>query len=370
VAIEAAADMKKQWLALSTGFAFFSMFFGSGNLVFPISVGQQGGGHYLLASLGIFLTGVVVPFLGVLGMALHRGEVEDFFRYLGKAGTLIFSLFALSLLGPFGVVARCLTVVHGALQLILPQVPLLATSLVLCVLIFFLTVNRNRIVGIMGALLTPFLLISIGTIALFGLRQGTLPAAPSDEAFAAFRNGFFQGYQTMDLLAAFFLSSFVIKHLQSAAPTSPLRTFLKAALIGGGMLALVYLALVLLGAIYGPILVQTPPQEMLGRIALAALGAWAAPVVCVAVVLACLTTAIVLTSLFADFVRTEIVRNRISSKQALLLTLAIGFLVSTLQFSGIAKFLGPILEMSYPALIVLTCVATFHRLWQLKRQAT
>jgi branched-chain amino acid:cation transporter, LIVCS family len=228
--------MKKQWLALSTGFAFFSMFFGSGNLVFPISVGQQGGSHYLLASLGIFLTGVLVPFLGVLGMTLHRGEMGDFFRYLGKTGTLIFSLLALSLMGPFGVLARCLTVAHGALQLIVPQVPLLATSLVLCLLIFFLTVNRTRIVSILGALLTPFLLISIGAIAYFGLTQGTLPEAGAGEAFAAFKNGFFQGYQTMDLLAAFFFSSFVIKHLQAAAPTSPMSAGLFCPSVAGSHL--------------------------------------------------------------------------------------------------------------------------------------
>ncbi|MBA2728840.1 MAG: branched-chain amino acid transport system II carrier protein, partial [Parachlamydiaceae bacterium] len=37
----------------TTGFALFSMFFGSGNLVFPITVGQESQGHYLLAALGI-----------------------------------------------------------------------------------------------------------------------------------------------------------------------------------------------------------------------------------------------------------------------------------------------------------------------------
>jgi branched-chain amino acid:cation transporter, LIVCS family len=360
--------MKRLLLIFSTGFAFFSMFFGSGNLVFPISVGQEGAGHYGLASLGILLTGVLVPFLGVLGMVIHRGEIGDFFRYLGKTGTLLFSLFALSLMGPFGVLARCLTVAHGALLLITPEVPLIVTSLLLCALIFVLTINRHRVVTILGALLTPFLLVSIGAIAFFGLKNGTMPAAVEGAGFAAFKNGFFQGYQTMDLLAAFFFSSFVIQHLQKANSSSPMRLFLKSALLGGGLLGLVYFALVMLGGIYAPQLVGVPPQEMLGRIAFEALGPMAAPCVCVAVILACLTTAIVLTTLFADFLRQSILRNRIGNKRALLVTLVIGFTVSTLQFSGISRFLGPILEMIYPALIALTLVVSIHKMVQLRRR--
>jgi LIVCS family branched-chain amino acid:cation transporter len=38
------------------------------------------------------------------------------------------------------------------------------------------------------------------------------------------------------------------------------------------------------------------------------------------------------------------------------MTLAIGFAVSTLDFGGIARFLGPLLETVYPALITLTLV--------------
>src|SRR5690349_22076848 len=94
--------MKKQLLIISTGFALFSMFFGSGNLVFPISVGVESQGHYLLGSLGILLTGVIVPFLGVLGMMLFKGDIMHFFSCFGKKGTFIFSLIALSLMGPFG----------------------------------------------------------------------------------------------------------------------------------------------------------------------------------------------------------------------------------------------------------------------------
>lgn len=352
--------MKKNWLVLSTGFALFSMFFGSGNLVFPIAVGQQSEGHYLAAAIGILLTGVVVPFLGVFGMMLYQGQILGFFNCFGRIGTLWFSFFALGLMGPFGVLARCLTVAHGALQLLVPGLSLPLASFLLCLTIYFLTVNKRRIVAILGSILTPFLLLSIGMIAFFGLKDSTLLKPAEEGGFEAFKNGFFQGYQTMDLLAAFFFSAFILNYLKKTAERA---VFVKSAFVGAALLAAVYLSLVALGWAYAPQLDGHLPQEMLGRIAFEILGPLAAPCVCTALVLACLTTSIVLTSLFADFLRVEIAKEKLGNKWALLITLGIGFLVSTLEFSGIAMFIGPILEAIYPALIVLTLVNIAHKLW-------
>lgn len=360
--------MKKNWLVVSTGFALFSMFFGSGNLVFPITVGQDSGGHYLLAALGILLTGVVVPFLGVLGMMLFKGDIQEFFKCFGKKGTFLFALGALALMGPFGVLARCVTVAHGALLLLFPQASLIVTSLVMCSAIFVLALNKNKIVTILGTILTPFLLLSIATIAFFGLGQGTMPTAVSGESWTAFSNGFFQGYQTMDLLAAFFFSKFVLQYLNNRfsmhiEERPLLGVFAKASLVGGGILSAVYCVLVVLGWLYAPSLAGTPPQEMLGKIAMESLGGFAAPCVCLAVMFACLTTAIILASLFAEFLRTEVTGNKLSNASSLLITVAIGFGVSTLEFAGIARFLGPILEVIYPALIVLTLSNIANKLW-------
>lgn len=364
-------NMNKKWLVLSTGFALFSMFFGSGNLVFPIAVGQDSQGHYILAALGILFTGVLVPFLGVFGMMLYRGDIHSFFGCFGKKGIFIFSFLALALMGPFGVLARCLTVAHGALLLMFPNASLPLTSFLMCLAIYFLAVNKNKIVTVLGTILTPFLLVSIAAITFFGLKQDTMPPVSQSSSWLALKNGFFQGYQTMDLLAAFFFSQFVIKYLHRRFPSdedhgSMFKVFLKSSLVGAGILSLVYYALVLLGWIYAPQLLQKPPQEMLGIIAMESLGSMAAPCVCLAVMFACLTTAIVLTSLFADFFRKEVVRDKVGNKQALMITLGIGFLVSNLEFAGIAKFLGPVLEAIYPALITLTIVNIVNRFWGIR----
>lgn len=360
--------MKSKTLILSTGLAMFSMFFGSGNLVFPLVVGQLSEGHFGLASIGILITGVLVPFLGILAMLLFNGSANDFFGRLGKPATFWFPLIALSLMGPFGVLARCITVAHGAFRLLVPDTSLWIFSIISCGIIFFLTVRKNRIVPVLGSILTPILLVSLAAIAIFGLASTDLPVMNPNGAWNSFKTGIFQGYQTMDLLAAFFFSAFVIKHLENQKmvqnnPSSSLPIFFKSALIGAGLLSVIYFILVLLGSMYAPQLAAVPPQEMLGFVAQKALGAWAAPVVCIAVVLACFTTAIVLTSLFAEFLRKEVTKDKINSATALTTTLVIAFFVSTLEFSGIAKILGPILEVTYPALIVLTVLSIFHKLW-------
>lgn len=362
-----------RWLALSTGLALFSMFFGSGNLVFPITVGQESNNQPFIASAGIILTGVIVPFLGVFGMLLYNGEIGEFFKVLGRRGIFIFSLLALALMGPFGVLARCLTVAHGAVLLLFPNVSLPMTSLILSVAIYFLAANKSKIVHRLGAVLTPFLLGSIALIAYFGLTGDSSSETTTTglTGWNAFKNGFFQGYQTMDLLAAFFFSTFIIKHLttiftKGSDDKTMLKLFCKASGIGAGILSVVYLALVMLGSSYSSILNGKLPQEMLGIIALESLGSFAAPIVCVAVILACGTTAIVLASLFAEFLCEEIFKKKMGESPALAITMAIGFLVSTLDFAGIAMFLGPVLEAVYPALILLTLVNIGLKVWKFR----
>lgn len=359
--------MKKNWLILTTGFALFAMFFGSGNLVFPITVGKESQGHYLFASLGILLTGVIVPFLGVLGMLLYKGNLNDFFGSFGKLGTFIFSFFALAIMGPFGVLARCLTVAHGAIELLIPEASLWVTSLILCSMIFILTVNKNKIVSLLGSMLTPLLLLAIALITFFGIKGSSNVEIIENTGFEAFKTGFFQGYQTMDLLAAFFFSTFVIRHLQTKDEKTSLKVFLRSSFVGASILSFVYVALVFLGHNYSPSLQDKQPQEMLGIISLQALGSFAAPCVSITVILACMTTAIVLTSLFSDFLKNEVSKGKINEKYSLLITLFIGFCVSTLDFAGIAKILGPILEVIYPALIMLTLVNIAGKIWGFKQ---
>lgn len=363
--------MNTKSLVVTTGFALFAMFFGSGNLVFPLLVGTESHGHYLLSSLGIILTGVLVPFMGVLAILLYKGDTREFLGTMGRPAKFWFPLVALSLMGPFGVLARCITVAHGSFTLLFPSCTLIPFSLVFCGIIFLLTANKNRIIPFLGSTLTPFLLVALLAIISAGIWNAEVKAPEDSHVLSAFRTGALQGYQTMDLLAAFFFSTFIIQHLSKKfstdeEPQTLVKVFLKSAFIGGSLLSIVYCGLVYLGSAYAVQLKDVPPQAMLGVVSQNTLGVFSAPIVCVTVVLACFTTAVVLTSLFADFFRQEVSKNLINVPVSIGVTLGIAFGVSTLEFSGIAAFLAPILETLYPALIVLTLVNITNKLWGAK----
>lgn len=349
------------------------MFFGSGNLVFPIVVGTECANHPWIGSLGLLFTGVVVPFLGVWGMYLYQGDPKQFFGNYGKQASFWFSLIALSLMGPFGVLARCITVAHGSFEIVFPHVSLLQFSAVFCLILFLLILWRNKLMSLLGSILTPLLLVSLVAICFFGLYLSPKVTTQVDVSrLFAIKNGVIQGYQTMDLLAAFFFSTFVLAHIRKEPslqnnPAKAKKAFLGASLVGASLLGLIYIGLVFLGGKFAPVLEGVAPQRMLGIIAEQTLGRFAAPLVCYTIVLACLTTAVVLAALFADFLRVDICRSKLKPAPAALITLAVAISIASLEFSGIAKILTPILETLYPALIVLTVFNIAHKQWQMAR---
>lgn len=70
----------KRMYLLSVSLAMFSMFFGAGNVVFPLIVGQAAQDRSLFALLGLLITGVGVPFIGLFGMTLFDGDYRAFLR--------------------------------------------------------------------------------------------------------------------------------------------------------------------------------------------------------------------------------------------------------------------------------------------------
>lgn len=79
----------KQYLVVSS--LLFGLFFGAGNLIFPLHLGQLAGGHWVVATVGFLMTGVLLPLLSVLAIAVTRSEgVYDVGRPLGGSFALAF----------------------------------------------------------------------------------------------------------------------------------------------------------------------------------------------------------------------------------------------------------------------------------------
>lgn len=358
---------------IATGLAMFSMFFGAGNVVFPLALGQFAQDKNFYAILGLLITAVGVPFTGLIAMTLFNGNYQQFFERIGKVPGFLVALAIMGLIGPFGAIPRCITLSHSTFKIYFPGVSLEIFSIISCAIIYLLTYKRTRILDVLGYYLTPLLIGSLAILIIKGFIAS--PSAPAADlpSFTAFSTGLVEGYKTMDLMGAFFFSSVVLTCLERDVDRHDAKNMkklifltLKASLIGASLLALSYIGFSYVASFNSIALANVPQDELVGRAALLVLGPYAGIVACLAVSLACLTTAIALSAVFAEFIHKDITQNKLSYSWSLILTLVVTFFVSTLDFTGIAHILHPILKLCYPALITLSILNIFYKLHHFK----
>lgn len=170
-------------------------------------------------------------------------------------------------------------------------------------------------------------------------------------------------FLTMDLLAAFFFSSTIVHILKNKESKEGYFTItFQASIIGTALLAAIYVGFSYIASFHGHGLEIGSKEELLSAITLKIAGPYAGLLVCIAIALACLTTAIALISSFTDFIHREVFKERVSYEITLIGGLLITFFVSTFNFTGISLFLWPILKICYPALIALTFLNIAHSL--------
>lgn len=354
--------MSRYKIILTAGLAMFAMFFGSGNLVFPLIIGTKSTDQYILASIGLLLTGVLVPFLGLFSMILYNGNKEKYFGILGKSAPFILSFLILALIGPFGVVPRCILVAYGGLNVIMPDLELWLFSAIFVGLIFWIIFKKSEVVPIIGKVLGPLKIAGIFVIIIAAIYQSpNLIALPSDDH--PFVLGAAQGYQMMDLMAAFFFSITIVEYLQgvSKGREDTINLSIKASIIGALLIATVYFGFISLGAHYAPQLSEVRPEQYLATIAHLTLGKYATLIVAFTIFLSCLATGASLVKLFAEFLQKDIAKEKISWNSAVIFTLLVSFALSLTGFETIFGFLATILTYIYPALITLTITSIWSK---------
>ena len=225
---------------------------------------------------------------------------------------------------------------------------------------------------LLGYILTPLLLLSLLIIIVMGFMTAPDVQNIDHSNLSIFLHGLKEGYNTMDLLAAFFFSSVILSSLRRSAgteeekqPRNLLARAIKSSLIGAVLLAVTYIGFSFIASFHGHSLDISGKDELLGAITLKIIGPSAGLLVCFTIALACLTTAIALSAVFAEFLQKSVFIN-ISYHTALISSLIVTFFVSTFEFTGISNFLGPILQICYPALIALTFLNIAHILWRWK----
>lgn len=364
--------MKRALYLLSVGMAMFSMFFGAGNVLFPLIVGQVTTDKTLFALIGLVITAVGVPFTGIFAMTLYDGDYRAFFSRLGVWPGFLIAVIIMGLIGPFGAIPRCIALSYSTTSMFSSFVSVIPFSILACLTIYATTIKKARIMDLVGWILTPFFLLSIAAIVVMGIYNHPETLEPSRYSISeSFIYGLNSGYNTMDLLASFFFCSVVMQALRRISTVEGkidqkklVSNALISSAIGASLLAAVYIGMSYVAALNSTSLASVKADVLLGTLALHVLGPSAGIVTCIAVIMACLTTAIALAAVFAEFLQHDVLKGRINYKQALIVTLLVTFFVSTLEFSGIVRLLAPVMQVLYPALLALCLINIGYKLLQ------
>lgn len=371
--------MKKRSGVIAAGLALFSMFFGAGDLIWPLILGGNMGSQNLPAMLGLLVTGVSLPLIGLMAMMLFRGDYRSFFGQVGRVPGFLMILVIQAILGPFGSLPRLITLAYASLKPYMPEFITLASfSIAACLVTFLFTIKKNRLIEILGLVLCPFLLLSLGAILVMGFIHPPAPQAIDITSKAAFFNGLNVGYNTLDLIASFIFAPLVLAHFsrkKDEIETPELRreTFkkmIKACLLAAFLLSSMYVGLTYVASFYTPVLPVHGAEERLAMISLHLLGPIGGLFSCIAVALICLTTAIPISVISADFIHKDLMRGKGSLYVAVGISLGLSALMANIGFMGIANALSPILQILCPGLLILSILSILHKLYEMRMHRT
>ena len=78
------------------------IFFGAGNLIFPIHLGQTAGTKVWLANLGFLITAIGLSFLGIVAIGISKTNgVLDISSRVSKGYAYVFTVALYLVIGPF-----------------------------------------------------------------------------------------------------------------------------------------------------------------------------------------------------------------------------------------------------------------------------
>lgn len=336
------------------GLALFSMFFGSGNLIFPLMLGRDAGSSYLISCLGFTLSAVLIPCLGVVAISLAEGNYRLVFSSLFRARvqTALILVVLLSFI-PFGAGPRCVILAHASLQNFVPMPPLWIFAAIFLGICAYLVYDRRHLMNTLSKILTPMLLVSIAIMVFSAFLYGEMdpPLAPPRELFI---ESLFQGYNTQDLLSSLFFSSsliFLIKDSFSSKKEM-VTTMLKGSMVGIILLGSLYFFLIAASSLHSDILEGHSGIQLVSILAKHTLGPTWGFIAGIAVALACLTTALALIMAFSEFLSAQILNEK-QAHMAVPLSLLSVYLTSLLQFDGIMAIISPMMKLLYPLILVV-----------------
>ncbi|MDY6064852.1 MAG: branched-chain amino acid transport system II carrier protein [Finegoldia sp.] len=358
--------MKNKKSILISGFALFSMFFGAGNLIFPAYLGNKVGDQYLMATLGFALSAVGLVFAGIFAATKAGGSIEKISGTISPKFSLIFSTLVMLAIGPGLAIPRtAATTVEVIQKGFLANGNTVVLTILFFLVVYFFVRKPSTIIDNLGKILTPLLIITLAVIILKGIISPV--ASPVDTGqVQVFQSSFEEGYQTMDALAALVFAVVVTEGFMAKGISDYkiIKEYtIKSSIIAALGLCFVYGGLIYLGASSSKLGISNMERiDMLLYICYQQLGSFGKLLICLAMALACLTTAIGLSTTVGEYFS-----QLLSEKTKGLISYDVVVIISTLFSAffavvGVEKILtisAPILSAIYPVAIVLIFLNLF-----------
>ena len=354
---------------LITGFAMFAIFFGSGNLIFPPQVGLLSGEYVFWAIGGLALSGILFPMLAVAAVGNVGYGLQDMMKHVTSWWHYLYMGLGL-LVVIFGTIPRCGGVAYETgFEGIFGFLPVYARILFLLIFFgvsYYFAMNKSNVIDRIGKYLTPILLITLLVIILLAIFRpmGAIGGGLQESGQEAFLSAFLTGYNTGDvgtgiICAGIFIAAFREKGYTGKEEYK--KMMFGIIVIGFFLLFIVYGGLAYLGAQGGsdyPADVDTTYllTDLVRRLA----GSGGSIVLSLAVIFACLTTAVGMIATTGQWVE-EWTKGKIPYKWAsLIITIAI-FLVSSTGVSNVLTISGPIFTILFPMSVVMMILGLFKK---------
>ena len=365
---------KKEYIILAS--MLFGMFFGAGNLIFPVSMGQQAGANLWPAIVGFCLTGVGIPLLGIAAMGISRSEgLFDMCKRVGKPYAYFFTCLLYLAIGPLFAIPRTATVSFSVG--IAPMLQTENKALMLCIfsalffaIVLFFSLRPSGIMTWIGKLLNPLFLLFLAVLAVTALLNpmGDLAAgAPSGKYVEmSFFQGFLEGYNTLDALASLAFGIILINSIRKLGIQEPKAisgSTLRSGILSTVLMAAIYCLLTVLGAQSQSVLgVSADGGEALFQIGSHYFGTFGGVLLGLIVTVACLKTAIgLITSCSTAFV--ELFPKSLSYRAYAILFCVFSFAIANFGLSRMIELSLPMLMFLYPLTITLILLCLFGHLF-------
>lgn len=346
-------EKNQKFKTLVIGFALFAMFFGAGNVLLPPFIGLKTGSSYYMSIIGFVLTGVGLPLLTLLVIFYIDGKYEKLFEPLGKNFSKFLMVAAFLTIGPaIGIPRTAATTFEIGMKPFFPSLSPIVGSIIFFLINLFFVMKKSNVLDKIGKLLTPTLLVTIVILIIKGIISpiASTSAGVSPDAFS---QGFLEGYNTVDAVAAVIFAGLVWKSLgQTISDKEVLKkTSIKAAFIAALGLSAIYSGFIYLGATSNaPIDIER--TALLNLITKSLLGNYGVALLSIIVSLACLTTSIGLIVSVSSYFE-EVLNYRVKYNVVVLVVISISYAISQLGVDKIINYALPILLVFYPLLITV-----------------